>query len=277
MSLFAKKICPGCGKEIQGRKDKNEIYSNQFNNYKKFYVCADCWNKVHFAHHSFVRSYYEKNEFRTYIEWENQYRELFKEKFHCDYKYLSLEVDARHALLKVENVIYHFAQLQQAKFVINEVKENKAFKNATVKGKLGLNLECHTPAYGNNAIIIDHSFKFKGHKDSVFGGEYEYDLPEDLLQVEAMIQYLLYNYNLVEEPLIGGSDAPEQNAQEVSELSKAMALFMIDSLDNVTEESLKSQRNILIKAFHPDNSDVEASYAQKINDAYSLLSAEIAK
>ena len=32
-----------------------------------------------------------------------------------------------------------------------------------------------------------------------------------------------------------------------------------------------AQRNILIKAFHPDNNESNESYSQKINAAYELL------
>ncbi len=56
------------------------------------------------------------------------------------------------------------------------------------------------------------------------------------------------------------------------ELEKALNLFMFDSVSDITEESLKKQRNRLIKSFHPDLGDEnDTKYAQKINDAYALL------
>lgn len=56
------------------------------------------------------------------------------------------------------------------------------------------------------------------------------------------------------------------------QLQKALAMFMFDSIEDVTAEKLKTQRNRLIKSFHPDtNSGEDTKYAQKINEAYELL------
>ena len=48
-------------------------------------------------------------------------------------------------------------------------------------------------------------------------------------------------------------------------------------MDKVTLDSLKEQRNALIKAFHPDNAEANVAYSQKINAAYNLLSDMIKK
>lgn len=62
------------------------------------------------------------------------------------------------------------------------------------------------------------------------------------------------------------------NNTEDAQLQKALATFMFDSINDVTAEKLKAQRNRLIKSFHPDaNSDEDTKYAQKINEAYELL------
>lgn len=64
---------------------------------------------------------------------------------------------------------------------------------------------------------------------------------------------------------------------QIDDIQKAMALFMFDSMSDVTEENLKKQRNALIKAFHPDNSEDNEIYSQKINAAYDLLKDLISK
>ena len=46
---------------------------------------------------------------------------------------------------------------------------------------------------------------------------------------------------------------------------------MFDNIEEVTEEKLKQQRNSLIKAFHPDNKELNETYAQKINAAYEII------
>ena len=70
---------------------------------------------------------------------------------------------------------------------------------------------------------------------------------------------------------------PEENVEEKSsELKKALALFMYDSLEGIGEEELKAQRNRLIKAFHTDNDQsLSDQYAVKINTAYDILKKEI--
>ena len=55
-------------------------------------------------------------------------------------------------------------------------------------------------------------------------------------------------------------------------INPILPIVEFDSVDEVTEESLKQQRNVLMKAFHPDNNEDGEKYAKKINDAYDLLS-----
>ncbi|WP_036607569.1 hypothetical protein [Oribacterium sp. P6A1] len=63
----------------------------------------------------------------------------------------------------------------------------------------------------------------------------------------------------------------QSDTNSSTDLNKALALFMFDSLNEITEEKLKRQRNILIKAFHPDNALSDDEYSKKINNAYSIL------
>lgn len=68
------------------------------------------------------------------------------------------------------------------------------------------------------------------------------------------------------------------NASSFDEpLIKAMSLYMFDSLDKVTEEDIKHQRNKLLKAFHPDEGEESVKYSQKVNEAYEVLINEIKK
>ena len=68
------------------------------------------------------------------------------------------------------------------------------------------------------------------------------------------------------------TESPKKTSSASEQLQKALALFMFDSLDDVTAESLKAQRNRLIKSFHPDTgSEDDNKYAQKINEAYTIL------
>ena len=49
---------------------------------------------------------------------------------------------------------------------------------------------------------------------------------------------------------------------------------MFDSIDEITEDILHTQRNKLIKTFHSDNGEENTKYAQKINEAYNILLKE---
>lgn len=63
----------------------------------------------------------------------------------------------------------------------------------------------------------------------------------------------------------------------ISEIERAMIVFMLDSLDGVTDEQLKKQRNKLLHIYHTDNGEESPVYAQKINDSYSVLKNAIQK
>ena len=64
----------------------------------------------------------------------------------------------------------------------------------------------------------------------------------------------------------------EEISPFTSELQKAMLVFLIDDLKDVTLDNLKEQRNRLMKMYHPDAiPDIDPKYAQKINSAYEVL------
>jgi hypothetical protein len=87
-----------------------------------------------------------------------------------------------------------------------------------------------------------------------------------------MIRAFSATFYYVQEAARQQSQAASYNIDEVQ---KALALFMFDSMDDVTEENLRKQRNALNKAFYPDNNEQKETYSQKINAAYDLLSGMI--
>ena len=51
---------------------------------------------------------------------------------------------------------------------------------------------------------------------------------------------------------------------------------MIDSLNDITLDELKSLRNKLIRTFHPDaGGETDSKYAQKINAAFETIKQAI--
>ena len=65
------------------------------------------------------------------------------------------------------------------------------------------------------------------------------------------------------------------NSSEIN-LLDAMELFKISSLNNIDKESLRHQRNELLKIYHPDSGKYTDSFAEKINNAYDLLMRYVA-
>lgn len=65
-----------------------------------------------------------------------------------------------------------------------------------------------------------------------------------------------------------------KEAFDNSALDKAKAMFMLE--DGYTLEDVRRQRNLLLKAFHPDaNNTDQSDYAKRIIDAYKVLSDAI--
>ncbi len=60
-----------------------------------------------------------------------------------------------------------------------------------------------------------------------------------------------------------------------TDIEKAMAIFLIDSLEDMDLEGLRRQRNKLLKTFHTDNGEPDVRMSQKINKAYEVLKTHI--
>lgn len=116
------------------------------------------------------------------------------------------------------------------------------------------------PCFSNHAILRkDVACVAKPEK--LFSSKYNYYMADEFVD---FIRTFSICFHMAHQQM-------EQNTEDITEIEKALALFMFDSMDEVTEDNLRKQRNILIKAFHPDNNESNESYSQKINAAYELL------
>ena len=61
------------------------------------------------------------------------------------------------------------------------------------------------------------------------------------------------------------------DAEEERRIRDAMALFMIGSLEDISKDAIRRQRNLLMKTFHPDGSGLDDRYAEAINNSYEIL------
>lgn len=114
--------------------------------------------------------------------------------------------------------------------------------------------------------VIDYGVKLSLRKKGFLSSKYEYEFSNGFSEIIRAFSICV----AIEIARREGDDKEE--TMNIGEVEKALALFMFDSMDEVTQDSLKKQRNALIKAFHPDNAEQNEAYSQKINAAYNLLS-----
>ena len=117
--------------------------------------------------------------------------------------------------------------------------------------------------------VLDSGVLLKARKEGYFSSKYEYSLTPEFIEVIRAFTICAH----IEESRRNGTRHEE--SMNIGEIEKALALIMFDSMDEVTEDALKRQRNALIKAFHPDNNESNETYSQKINAAFDLLRSTI--
>lgn len=205
------------------------------------------------------------------------YRNVFKE----TRNYATIHVDTEHALFYMSDKIFGnsiddntlFMRLQDIEefdliFSPDTYKEG-AFGDK-LKGNVLMRLKMRMPEfYYEDTVAYGETAKVK---KGLLGSKYSYQEPPSLTD-------FLTFFNLARgdadegEALYGFYDDNESyTTNNSSELQQAMALFMIDSLEEITPEKLKSLRNKLIKTFHPDTgTDDDTRHAQKINTAYEII------
>ncbi len=137
-----------------------------------------------------------------------------------------------------------------------------------VKGSEVFNVDLSRPKVFLDGLV-NYNVSLKVKSKGFINTKYTYEFSEDfsnLIRVFGICAYLAAHQ----------SEATEDERREsINEIEKALALFMFDSLKEVTAKTLKKQRNTLIKAFHPDKGETNEAYSQKINAAYELLSKAI--
>jgi transcription elongation factor Elf1 len=242
----------------------------------EFVLCANCYQKIHPRVSNYAKEHWSYADYQDYLEWEETTREE-RALFHPtdEYGYATrLRVDTDRCLFTIgsgtNDLVFRFADLKDfdINFKPEEVKEGVF--STKVKGDEYAAVELALP---NVYIeeILNYGAKYKLREKGFISKKYEYELSENFTNIITAFQICVYI-------TVNNMNAQFENqSQSIDELQKALALFMFDSMDDVTEENLKKQRNALIKAFHPDNNADNEAYSQKINAAYDLLSGFISK
>lgn len=179
--------------------------------------------------------------------------------FHLDY-----DINAKSVFLDVKDVTYF-----DLIFEPEEVKEG--IIGTKVRGDVRMILEMSCPPFAHSEKVA-FGEKAKAKK-SFLGNQISYDNPADMNSfLDTFLTCCINSTDDDYEEAYSDSIQEDYESSSPRELQGAMALFMLDDLENITLEKVKMQRNRLIKTFHPDKGSADdTNYAQKINNAYEVL------
>ena len=272
MGVFRKPDeCKHCGKTIKGTEQQVFWYGD-------FCLCKECASKIHPQIMKYAKENWNYTDYTDCLAWEDATKEE-RAKFNPDVKYgheCQIAVDTERGLFSIGTeatgggMVLRFADLTdyELNFKPEEVKEG--LLGDKVSGNEFITVDLSAPRVYLEEVI-SYGVKLRLRKKGFLSTKYEYELPDDFLEAIRAFTICVY----IEAQRREGTY--NQENQNIGEIERALALFMYDSMDEVTEASLKQQRNALIKAFHPDNNESNEAYSQKINAAYELLSGMIKK
>ena len=275
MGLFDAKFCVECG-------DKTNMFS-RYHLADDKYLCSKCGKIIPDCMHStFVKKYTYDDycNFKDYAEYSNK---CLRPQFMETAKYYTIHIDQSHRIFYLGNsieentVFFHFYSVSQFDllFIAGELKEG--LLGDKVEGEILFQIENEEP-YFYYQEKLDKYAKARAKK-KMFGTKYTYENPNGMDEFVAIFRHTwdlsLEEYEAEHQSHHGG-DSVETEITNAAELQQAMALFMLDSLENVTLADVRAHRNRMIKTFHPDKGSAEdTKYAQRINNAYEILKAHL--
>ncbi len=266
--------CQCCGKKLKGTDQF--VYGIEHS----FVLCRECAAKIHPQIAAYAKDNWSYQDYTDYLAWEEETREE-RSQFQPTHEYgygTPLMIDSDHGLFclgtsKVfksneAGLVFRFEDLTDydINFKPDEVKEG--LLGTKVKGTEFILVELGRPRIRMEEALnygVTYPLRAKGF----FSSKYEYSFSDEFADI--ILTFSVCHYLAVASQM----DQTVDETENFGELQKALALFMFDSMADVTEENLKKQRNALIKTFHPDAGEDNAAYAQKINDAYDLLQKAI--
>lgn len=270
MALFKEIYCADCGAKTK-MLFRTKLQDGQ-------YLCSKCMKKVPYYMISTFDSSYtleDYNAFKDYIDYsETNLRPVFNE----THSFHDVHIDAENKIFYIgsygiskETIFLRFANLADFDMLFQPEEFKEGIIGSKVTGDILLSVSMTQPYFQYETKMVLGA-KAKAKK-AFFGNKIKYENPRGMDEFieafattwsaaieEASQQYYSYTQS---EPVVNSTP---------SELQQAMALFMIDDLDDVTLSSLKLHRNRLMQTFHPDTGSADdTKYAQKINNAYEVL------
>ena len=261
--------CKHCGKLLKGTEQYIVGLTEE-----AFPLCEDCFKLIDLRVKKCGISEWNYSDYVDYLKWEEESKEE-RSKFNPNYEYGSypkLRIDTERGLFSLSttgwnDLVFRFEDVADydINFKPKEVKDGVF--STKVSGSEYISIELNRP-YLKISETLGYG-EYSARKRGIVNKKYEYELSGKFLDIIRAFAFGMYIAHDMEE------DEIEIDVQNINEIDRALALFMFDSMEEVTEETLKLQRNALIKAFHPDNNDNNDAYSQKINAAYELLSKMI--
>lgn len=263
MGLFKDVFCSECGIKTK-MLTRTHLKDDRYLCYK----CSSC--VPGYMQKSFVEGYTleDYRNFKKYIEFSN---EVLRPKFRETHSYDKIHIDTENYIFCMDYFIddktlfFGFEDVTRFNLIFMAEEFKEGMFGDKVRGKVLFELAMDCPPFYNEEVLISDA-KVSAKK-KLFGRKVEYDNPE------GMDEFVYFFKRTWEEALeIAQYKEDADKTVGASELQQAMALFMIDNLDEITPEELKNLRNKLIKTFHPDEGETEdVRQVQKINTAYDII------
>ena len=264
MGIFKEINCACCGKKTNLLTRMKLQDGN--------YLCSECAAKIPSFLKDSVKSHYDLEDYHSFLAYIEYSNKELRPRFHETHWYYSIHIDTENKIfylgydINEKTVFFNFHNIEAFNLVFNAEEFKEGVLGDKVKGELALILKMNNP-YFYHEEILDYSAKAKAKK-KLLSNKVEYDNPK------GMDEFLLF-FQTAWQASLEEQAKDSENSNIISladELRQAMSLFMLDKLDGVSLEDIKTQRNRLIKAFHPDKGTAEdAVFAQKINNAYEML------
>lgn len=248
-------------------------------------LCYECASIIPRFMYSTVTKRYTLDDYLTLREYVDYSNTHLRPIFHETKSYYILHLDVANRLFYIgqkidsNTVFFRLRDVEQFDLIFNAQKFHSNLLGDKVTGEILLQLEMKHPYFYCEETLCLNA-KGKARKMHL-GTQIDYENPEGMdeffvLFMESVNAALEEYREELRDNLYGDDDNSDYHndsyATNPSELQQAMALFMIDSLDNVTLTDIRAIRNRMIKAFHPDKgSSEDTKYAQKINNAYEVL------
>ena len=273
MGIFKEINCAFCGKKT-GLLTRMKLQDGN-------YLCGDCVSKIPSYMKDSVKKYYDMEDYRAFLNYKDYSDRELRPRFHETHSYYTIHIDTENKIFYLDydinekTVFFNFYTIDDFDLVFKAEEFKEGMLGDKVKGEVLLVLKVNAP-YFYHEEILDYSAKAKAKK-KLLSNRVEYENPKGM---DEFMMYFQRAWQASREEAYAQAEQANSTGetQIASELQQAMALFMIDRVEDLTLDRIRAQRNRLIKAFHPDKgSSDDTAYAQKINNAYEILQQYIAQ